>query len=106
LYEPTRILSVKEDAVVCLAKQRSDGVNVVIKLTDDRLELEILPKLGKHERHIVEFLGTFKTTLTSFRYAVVMPQYDATAKSWRGNELERCCFIYQLFQVSVFLCYY
>jgi hypothetical protein len=66
LYELKRIFSVKENVVICVAKQRSNGINVVIKLTKDQLELEILQKLGKYEAYIVKFFGTFKTILISF----------------------------------------
>jgi len=96
-YKLQRTLSVRKEAVVCSTK-RSDGTSVVIKLTNNYLELQILQQLGKCKEHIVEFLGTLSTSLLSFQYAFIMPQYDCTAKSWRGNELERCSLAYQLFQ--------
>jgi len=97
-YHLQTILSVRDAAVVCSTKRILDGEYIVIKFTNSRLEHQILQQLGKHESHIVEFLGTFKTDLSSFQYAFIMPQYDCAANSWTGDELQRCCFMYQLFK--------
>jgi len=88
--------SVGEEGTVCLAKNKRNGNIVVIKFTENLLEHEILRSL-KGKDHIVELLGILKKVPTPYHCGLIMPKYDCTAELWRGDNIQRCHLMCQLF---------
>ena len=96
-YEHVQTLNMSEEGAVCIVRRRYDGEIAVIKFTYSETELKILKKLGG-KKHIVELLGSLRKVPKPYSFGLVMPKYNGTAESWRGNQQERIHFMHQLFQ--------